>query len=67
VLTITSGQGSILNDIGVKPDVAVDLSDDDLLGGIDAQLETGIRSLPVTTGRVGLTPFALPFSLGLAA
>jgi carboxyl-terminal processing protease len=45
VLTITSGRGVVLNDAGVTPDVAVELSDDDLLGGIDAQLETGIQSL----------------------
>jgi carboxyl-terminal processing protease len=57
VLTITSGRGSVLNDIGVKPDVAVDLSDDDLLRGLDAQLETGIQSLATPPARVGLLPF----------
>ena len=45
VLTITSGRGVVLNDVGLTPDVAVDLSDDDLLGGVDAQLESGIRNL----------------------
>ena len=35
----------MLNDVGVTPDVAIDLSDDDLLGGVDVQLETGIRNL----------------------
>jgi carboxyl-terminal processing protease len=45
VLTITSGRGVALNEIGLSPDVQVDLSDDDLLGGVDAQLETGIRDL----------------------
>ena len=47
----------MLNDIGVKPDVTVDLSDDDLLRGLDAQLETGIRSLAAPPARVGLLPF----------
>ena len=45
MLTITSGRGVVLNDVGLTPDVAVDLSDDDLLGGVDAQLESGIRNL----------------------
>ena len=43
VLTITSGRGAALNDIGVTPDVSVDLSDDDLLGGVDVQLEAASR------------------------
>jgi C-terminal peptidase prc len=60
VLTITSGSGKILNDVGVKPDVTVDLSDDDLLRGIDAQLETGIRSLAPVPGRTGLIQFPSP-------
>ncbi|MGE3913327.1 MAG: S41 family peptidase [Chloroflexota bacterium] len=45
VLTITSGRGTVLNDIGVQPDQAIDLSDDDLLSGVDAQLEAGIQQL----------------------
>ena len=57
VLTITSGSGRVLNDVGVKPDVAVDLSDDDLLQGVDAQLETGIRSLTPAPTRTSLIPF----------
>jgi carboxyl-terminal processing protease len=60
VLTITSGSGQMLNDVGVKPDVPVDLSDDDLLGGIDAQLETGIRSLAPPAGRTGLIHLPSP-------
>jgi len=60
VLTITSGRGLVLNDVGVKPDVAVDISDDDLLRGIDAQLETGIRSLTPTPDRASLLPFPSP-------
>jgi carboxyl-terminal processing protease len=59
VLTITSGSGQILNDVGVKPDIAVDLSDDDLLRGIDAQLETGIRSLTPVPARTSLIRFPL--------
>jgi carboxyl-terminal processing protease len=48
VLTITSGKGKVLNNRGVTPDMAVDLTDGDLVNGIDAQLETGIQLL---TGR----------------
>jgi len=46
--------------VGVKPDVAVDITDYDLLRGIDAQLETGIRSLTSTPGRTSLSPFPSP-------
>jgi carboxyl-terminal processing protease len=67
VLTITSGRGKVLNDIGVKPDVTVDLSDDDLLRGVDAQLETAIQSLTQAPVRVGLLPFLLRFAQGKAA
>jgi carboxyl-terminal processing protease len=67
VLTITSGRGSILNDIGVKPDVAIDLSDDDLLRGLDAQLESGIQSLFSVPSRVGLLPLMAPTLRGIAA
>lgn len=69
VLTITSGRGVVLNDAGVTPDVAVDLSDDDLLGGIDAQLEAGIRSLtPLVEQPRGanVIPFLLPRARVLA-
>jgi carboxyl-terminal processing protease len=52
VLTITSGKGVVLNDRGVTPDVAVDLTDSDLVNGVDAQLETGIQLL---TGRPAVT------------
>jgi carboxyl-terminal processing protease len=45
VLTITSGSGAALNDVGVQPDQQVDLTDDDLLSGVDAQLEAGIEAL----------------------
>jgi len=54
VLTITSGRGTLLNDVGVKPDVPIDLSDDDLLNGIDAQLEAGIRALSAAPRRTSL-------------
>ncbi len=54
VLTITSGRGTLLNDVGVKPDVPIDLSDDDLLDGIDAQLEAGIRALSAAPRRTSL-------------
>lgn len=67
VLTITSGRGSILNDIGVKPDVAADLSDDDLLHGVDAQLESGIQSLFSVSNRVGLRPLLARPLLRIAA
>ena len=67
VLTITSGQGTLLNDVGVTPDIAIDLSDDDLLGGLDIQLETGIRDLRPSTGRRGVSRLFAPIADGLAA
>jgi carboxyl-terminal processing protease len=67
VLTITSGRGDTLNDIGVTPDVPVDLSDDDLLGGVDAQLETGIRSLRLSLRPSDVTLLPMRINLGLAA
>jgi carboxyl-terminal processing protease len=67
VLTITSGRGDTLNDIGVTPDVPVDLSDDDLLGGVDAQLETGIRSLRLSLRPADVTLLPMRINLGLAA
>jgi carboxyl-terminal processing protease len=59
VLTIKSGRGMVLNDVGVTPDEAIDLSDDDLLSGIDAQLEAGIRQLDLSRRR-SLAPW-VPF------
>ena len=67
VLTITSGRGTVLNDVGVTPDIAIDLSDDDLLGGLDIQLETGIRDLRPSTGRRGVSWLFAPIADGLAA
>jgi carboxyl-terminal processing protease len=67
VLTITSGQGAVLNDVGVTPDVAIDLSDDDLLDGVDVQLETGIRSLSVAPRRAGVSLVPAPVLERLAA
>jgi carboxyl-terminal processing protease len=67
VLTITSGQGEILNDVGVKPDQQVDLSDDDLLSGVDAQLEAGIKLLGGAPRRSGVLLPLLPVRLGEAA
>ena len=67
VLTITSGQGAVLNDVGVTPDVAIDLSDDDLLGGVDVQLETGIRNLNVLPRQAGVSLVPVPILEGLAA
>jgi C-terminal processing protease CtpA/Prc len=67
VLTITSGRGTVLNDVGLTPDVAVDLTDDDLLGGIDAQLETGIRTLRLAPRIPGVTLVPIPLDLGEAA
>ncbi|MCC7369622.1 MAG: PDZ domain-containing protein [Chloroflexi bacterium] len=54
VLSITSGKGAVLNDVGVTPDSSVDLSDDDLLSGLDAQLEASIRLLGIGSRRAGL-------------
>jgi carboxyl-terminal processing protease len=67
VLTITSGRGTVLNDVGLKPDVAIDLSDDDLLGGVDVQLETGIRNLRLTPNQAGISLVPMPVFEGLAA
>jgi carboxyl-terminal processing protease len=67
VLTITSGRGTILNDVGVKPDLTVELSDDDLLRGLDAQLEAGIKSLASVPARVGLVPFLIRGARDIAA
>jgi carboxyl-terminal processing protease len=67
VLTITSGRGSVLNDIGVKPDVTIDLTDDDLLRGLDAQLESGIQNLFSRPSRAGLFQFLAPSMRGISA
>lgn len=67
VLTITSGRGTVLNDVGVKPDVAVEISDDDLLRGVDAQLESGIQNLRSASRQVGLLRFPIPSLSGIAA
>ena len=67
VLTIRSGQGVVLNDIGVRPDVAIDLSDDDLLRGVDIQLETGIRSLQLGPRQAGVTLLQTSRPEGIAA
>jgi carboxyl-terminal processing protease len=67
VLTITSGRGTILNDVGVKPDLTVELTDDDLLHGLDAQLEAGIKSLAAVPARVGLLPTLFQGLRGIAA
>lgn len=67
VLTITSGRGAVLNDVGLTPDVAIDLSDDDLLGGVDVQLETGIRNLRLSPRPASVSRLAMPTFEGLAA
>jgi carboxyl-terminal processing protease len=54
VLTITSGRGVPLNEVGLQPDILIDLSDDDLLQGIDGQLEAAIRALNIPSRRLGL-------------
>jgi carboxyl-terminal processing protease len=54
VLTIRSGRGALLNDVGLRPDLPIDLSDDDLLNGVDAQLEAAIRALSLVPQPVGL-------------
>lgn len=56
VLSISSGRGAPLNDAGVQPDVLIDLSDDDLLSGVDAQLEAAIDALAATPRRAALRP-----------
>jgi carboxyl-terminal processing protease len=55
VLKITSGRGAALNDIGVTPDISVDLSDDDLLSGVDVQLEAAIQYLHRSPHRAGVS------------
>jgi hypothetical protein len=67
VLTITSGSGVVLNDVGVKPDQQVDLTDDDLLSGVDAQLEAGIKALGGSPRRTGATVPLPPVQLREAA
>lgn len=67
VLTITSGRGTILNDAGVKPDLVVDLTDEDLLRGMDAQLETGVQNLVTIPERVSVVPFPVPVLEDIAA
>jgi carboxyl-terminal processing protease len=61
VLTITSGKGVVLNDAGVTPDVQIEMSDDDLLSGVDVQLEAGIKALGAAPRRISLLP-AVPTS-----
>lgn len=67
VLSIMSGQGQVLNDVGVIPDVPIDLSDDDLVNGFDSQLEAGIRALSGVSAPVGLLRFVLPSLVRRAA
>ncbi|MCC6176866.1 MAG: PDZ domain-containing protein [Chloroflexi bacterium] len=45
VLSIVSGQGAVLNDVGVEPDEVVEVSDDDLASGVDVQLQAALRHL----------------------
>lgn len=51
VLTIVSGKGAVLNDVGISPDAPVELTDDDLLDGEDAQLEAALRQLRSAAGQ----------------
>ena len=67
VLTITSGKGAVLNDRGVTPDMAVDLTDSDLVNGVDAQLETGIQLLTARPSAAGVSMIPVPLSGRLAA
>ena len=60
VLTITSGRGAALNDVGLTPDVAVELSDGDLRDGVDAQLEAGIQALTMRPNRSSAMLLPLP-------
>jgi carboxyl-terminal processing protease len=61
VLTIISGKGRVLNDAGVIPDIQVELSDDDRVHGVDAQLEAGIKALTPrpAPAKVGLLTFPI--------
>jgi C-terminal peptidase prc len=45
VLSIVSGRGAKLNDVGVTPDQAIDFVDDALLSGVDVQLQGGLEYL----------------------
>ncbi|MFN8635725.1 MAG: S41 family peptidase [Chloroflexota bacterium] len=67
VLTITSGQGRVLNDAGVTPDVKIDLSDDDLVNGFDSQLESAVKALARPAAPMSLVPFVIPAPLERAA
>jgi carboxyl-terminal processing protease len=49
VLQIASGHGAMLNDVGVLPDEAIEMQDERLLDGVDAQLEAGLRYLEAAT------------------
>lgn len=53
VLTITSARGKTLNDVGVVPDESVELSDQDLLSGVDAQLEAALDQLVTAARKLG--------------
>ena len=50
VLSITSGQGTVLNEVGVQPDEVVEPTTEELRLGIDVQLEAGLRYLRATAG-----------------
>jgi carboxyl-terminal processing protease len=67
VLSIVSGRGATLNDVGVTPDERVDFQDDALLSGIDVQLQAGIRYLQTKADgqRAALLPW-LPRAVDLA-
>jgi carboxyl-terminal processing protease len=67
VLTITSGKGAVLNDRGVTPDMAVELSDNDLVNGVDAQLETGIQLLTARPRAAGVSMIPVSLYVRLAA
>jgi C-terminal processing protease CtpA/Prc len=67
VLTITSGKGAVLNDRGVTPDMAVELTDSDLVNGVDAQLETGIQLLTARPSAAGVSMIPVPLYVRLAA
>jgi carboxyl-terminal processing protease len=60
VLSIVSGQGMALNDVGVTPDQVVDLTDDALVNGIDVQLQSSVSYLDSRSG-ARRAAWAVPF------
>jgi carboxyl-terminal processing protease len=59
-LRIDSGKGVVLNNIGVQPDIPVELTPDDVQAGQDPQLDAALADVRAEMAKVISPPPALP-------